>query len=398
MGGSISEASNEYRKLKRLGCGALSCLALIAAFFLFAEVAVERRMERLHAQAVSMGMYLSSLPEVTNEKAEGIRAQIRSLALAKKLEPLGLSIFSEDPIELRKIRPVISDQIELAFTLSEQPGLGRDQTTGFADISFAIEALGVEGNFGITEKNLDTVLRASAAIRRIAHMLPIEGWLKPYLFVSFARPYAELLQRAVETFEQPGDVDAVIAEFKKWEIKDLRYSAAYLVSDAFQQIEAPRMPRARFVDNVRYKFYHSPPVIARMKADALQDSIEIFSNWQNHAKLLDAPTVKAYGTIGFTAYQIKLAEIELLSRMNALWAKLIAHRRVAGGWSWPDIEELEGEGVFRSEPVTGRPFAWRPFDGKLRVYGYFLERDAYAPRFGILSPAEKLRMRAFAPP
>lgn len=374
---------------------AVAVAGLIGLAVWFGGQSIERRFTELSAEAEAMGMSLTMPEPEHNAEAERHRAALKEFDKRElRFQEQGISTETEDPQELDRVLAEISAILPSAYALSRCRTYGFEESPSMGlDALQALILLTPEANKAIAERDLSRLLNSTAAIRRLAHLLRRDGIVSSGTISLFAGEYCSLLQRGAETFARPDQIEAIVAEAKRWEIHFFEVAARHLAADQMEMIDMDTEPppKATILQRAEHAAWSSKPGITKQKIFVLQQAIEVYPKWSDDAVLLKLsdPILSVYGWVHHFARSLKLRELEMRASFASLWATLHARSRVVRGDDWPTMEELAALGVQTVDPVTGKPYEWREFEGKKRLFGLnHADEGPPVERFLLLSGAE----------
>jgi len=360
-------------------------------------MAIERMLTDLSAEAEAMGMSLSIPDRPDDPGAERLRAELSDFDKRLSFSRLGLSPSTEDPQALEAVMAEVQGILPTVYALSECKSYGYEEWPFLIAALSAVIILTPDANQAVIEKDLDRLLKATAAMRRLAHLLLQEGTVASMTISIIAEDYCALLQRAVETFSDRDEIDAIADEARAWKILSFDVAAAHLAAEEFQWIESSELqPNATLTQRIQHAAWNTANGKRKRKVFVLSEALEVFPKWKDDAQLLKLtePGHVTFSDIRHYARNLKLRELGLRASFASLWATLKGRRRVVAGKPWPTIEELEELGAQTADPVTGKPYEWREFEGNKRLFG-LVHQDQGPPveAFLLLSEAESERLR-----
>lgn len=361
--------------------------------------AIESTLANLRREAESLGLSLTMPTRERDAEAERHRATLREFEKTERLLNLGRSSSTEDPQELEAVMAKLTKILPTVYALSECGSSGNEERPFFRDVLAAVIFLTPDANQAIVEKDLDRLLRASAAIRKLAHLLPPEDTISSGTISIVARVYCGLLQRGAEAFLTPKEIDAIADEARLWEILSFDVAAEHMAAERFETIDADAAsapPNATLTQRIDHAAWSTKGGIAKQKIFVLREAIDIYPKWNDDGEFLKStePSLVTFSSVRHFARFLKVQELELRALLASLWATLHARRLVLQGRHWPTLEELAKLGVQAADPVTGTPYEWREFEGKQRLFG--LQHATEGPpvaEFLLLSDAESQRAR-----
>lgn len=384
------------KRLTRIVAGVAIIGIFLALAIWLGGRSVDERVEQLSAQAEAMGMSLSFDPIEGNPGAERLRN------ILGNFRKLGIDLDTEDPSELEVVSKSIRYILPTAYALSECETYGAADWPHLNLAAFqAVLLLAADGNRALADKDLEQVLRAAAAIRRVAHLVPRDEEVSCSTISIFARQYCSLIQRAAESFGK-NQIDEIAREAGSWEIHNFETAAAHLAASRHRAIDdtaaSPNQgvtPTERIEHTVRF----SGIGVKKQKMFALSEAIKIFPKWSDDAFVmgLSESNLVSLGGVAHRARFLKGRELELRSSFAALWATIHARSTVLNGGSWPTIAQLEELGIQAADPVSGEPYEWREFEGKKRLFGSQHGEGQPEKGFLLLSDAERSRSRSSPP-
>lgn len=368
------------KRLAKIAVGSLIVGLAVAILFWFAGRAVENRLADLTKQAVALEMGLSFPARESNEEAERFRTQLDAFdRVSSSWHDRGISISSEDPSELKVLLAEAGHLIPAAYGLSNCEAYGKEEDRWQGAVWVGLQAmtatmlLTIDGNRAIANHDLEGLLKAASAIRRIIHLAPLDEQIACGTVSTLTRDYCSLLQRGAETFDEPPQIERIVAEVKNWRITSFDMAAAHLAASEFRSIDrdAETVPQGLSpTETVRHVFQTTKPAITKRKMFALNDAIQVYQRWSYDAYVLDqfrsAPSVSL---VPHFAGFLKFRELELRAYLASLWATLHARRAIVDGRPPPTIAQLAALGVQVKDPISGVSYELRDFEGNLRLFG-----------------------------
>lgn len=185
-----------------------------------------------------MGMSLTLPSREHNAEAERHRAALREFERTDRPFDLGASSSTEDPQELEAVMAELKRILPTVYALSECHSSGNEERLFLLDVLPAVMYLTPDANQAIVERDLGRLLKATAAILKLAHLLPQEETVSSAMIPIIAKDYCSLLQRGAEAFSGSDEIDAIAAEALRWETLSFEVAAAHMAADRFATIDA----------------------------------------------------------------------------------------------------------------------------------------------------------------
>jgi hypothetical protein len=389
--------------LKKRPIWILTLLAVVSVLVALAVwvggVALERMYDDLRAEAVSKGMSLTIPVGERNADAERLRADLKAF---QDLRPnlRGIEIYTEDPDELSVVMREIRGILPTAYALSSCESYG-GRTWGPTTMAAlaAVDFLNADGNSAIAERDFPGLLKAAAAIRRIANMFPQEEVIGSAMISLKSLYYCSLLQRAAEAFDKREQIDAIFREADHWAIRSFNVAAAHCAANEMIFIDeeaASPPPDMTAVEKMRHALTTTRTAVKKRKVFALREAIEIYPKWSDDVALVEAcePGTITWSGVRDSFRLLKSVELDLRAAFASLYATLHARRSTISGGELPTMEQLAAAGVETKEPVSGKPYEWRDFEGKKRLFGFHHGHGTPTEGFLLQSTPESIRENA----
>ncbi len=371
---------------------------LVALALWVGNMSAYRQVERLISEANAMGIRTEIPPPMRNADAERARKLLSKFSeLEEPLNKLNIYSDTEDPAELKKYLDAVSPLFPAAEALSNCTSYGYKDSAPYLDALHGVMVLTARGNYAIHKRDFQSLLSSASAIRRIADLMPHEDSLANMLAATFCVEYCNMLQRAAEQFGHPSQIAAIEAEADNWIRESFKTAAAYLAGNELRLIDDAansKHPTTSTWEKIQIAVQQSPAAVARAKIEELRASMDIYPKWNDDEYVISKHDgEEPWGGVYWIAKILKSQERQLRTSVRAMRLTIRARRIKAETRDWPSIEDLGRLGLETTDPISGKPYQWKKFEGKLRIVGAEINRtdDGISEGFVLLSPAESRR-------
>ena len=383
------------RKLRWLVIGVVLIAAFIPLVVFLGGMGLRQRFDRLSGQAKALGMPVDMPDRGRNEVAEAYRRKI--IAFDENLGPetAHLSFYSESPKNIDFAHRVIGPILPTAYSLSECDSYGK---SGIDDLRLeawtTISYLYTDGNYALAKRDFPSVIKAARAMRLFTELVPSDDTIGAACTSTFAGLYACLLQRAAESTRTEAELESIAGEAAHWKLNDFSHTVRNSIAEEFDRIDhdvASSLAHVSPIERAQEMMWNTEPAKQKRKIFALKNGTELFPLWSDDKKIWKLSGTRDATMIEFFWGFIKEREFELRRSFASLHATLHARKAQLEGGPWPTIEELGALGVETSDPIFGKPYVWKDFEGEKRLYGNVDPRDPNENGFLLLSDDEQQR-------
>ena len=373
-------------------------ILLVAAPLLYGKWRLQRNYDELTAKATSLGIKLALPEPVHDAEAEVLRNKIKEFHERDlNYETLEISLDTDDPRHINIILSDIKEILPACFALSAEDSFGYDKGPSLQAIE-ALMFLNVVAKKSVIDLDLNAFLQTVAAIRKIAHLIDRTETISAGATAMFFEVYGGLLLQAADAFHRADQVSLLIAELNNWKVADFKLPASYLAAREFSYLDDDvATPTEGIVDKALRPIMSSKTAILEDKVSILRQAIDLLPRWADSRFILIA-TEKFDGEVSvpYFARFIKLCELEIRAMYASARAGLHARLLAVNKKPTPTIRELKELGIQTEDPVTGKQYEWRDFNGKPRLFGV-IHRDEGPPVEGWLLLTERERRAERSP-